>query len=356
MSRDRRGRRAEPPSLASDAPLAPGPFEELFLKPSRPLDLDAAGAGSRDVFSQQPAAGTTAAEGERESVIYSPFSPAAESPPAFPQPPEPPPITMETGDFKPAPRSFEELVQELLPVPGENDFQPRTRRRVIPLAAWVAGAVLLLASGTAFLLRERLTAIFSSSPAGVVAATAQVDQNPATTLAAQPGDHPAELPTAPVPENPAAVGDPEPVAPAPAAEQLAPSQPGSEPATPDKARTQPLALPPAATLTGVSWQTTAAGTEVIITGDGVFAPASVRVNALAAPPRVLVRLARVRPGAAGEQRAVGTREVERIRFGYHGELSPPELYVVLDLPSPSVSLAGHTVDGDAVRLNLQRAR
>lgn len=346
MSRDRRGRRAEPPSSVKHEPLAPGPFEELFLKPSRPLDLDAAGAETRDVFPQQPAAGTTAAEGERESVIYSPFSPATESPPAFAQPMEPPTITMETGIFKPAPRSFERLVEELVPAPDEDESRPRARRRGIPLAAWVGGTVLLLAGGTAFLFRDRLAASVVTSPTAVGASTGQVDPGAAAVLAPPAGDEPGGVAPATPSTSDGEPDDAEPV----------PRQQASLAEATAPAQESPPFLAPAGTVTGVSWQATDTGTEVIIRGDGALAAGRVRVNVLSGPPRVLVRLADVSSARSGEQRAVGTSEVERIRFGYHGELSPPELYVVLDLTSAAVALAGHTVEGDVVRLHLLRPR
>lgn len=341
MSRDRRGRREEPPSRPDGEPLAPGPFEELFLKPTRPLDLDAAGAEARDVFVQEPPPDDPPTSEARESVIYSPFSPATESPPAFPQPPEPPPITMETGVFKPPPRSFEKLVEELVPIPDEDESRPPARRRGIPFAAWVAAAVLLLAGGTAFLFRDRLAAPFRPSPAAVDAVASRVDAEPLTAEADRPGD---------------AFGETAPATSSETEAQATAERPAAAPEPTPAPPPDPPVLAPAATVAGVSWRATDAGTEVTIRGDGAFAPGRVRVNPLSSPPRVLVRLAEVSAGNTGEQRAVGTREVERIRFGYHGELSPPELYVVLDLTSAAVPLAGHTVEGDVVRLHLLRPR
>ncbi len=351
MSRSRRGSRAEPPTQASDEPVAPGPFEELFLKPTRPLDLEGASEQARDVFPQPPATGTTAVEGERESVIYSPFTPATASPPAFPQPAGPPPITMETGVFEPAPPSFEKLVEELVPPPDEDESPPMARRPRIPLPVVVAATLLILVIVAAFLLRERLTALFLRPPTSALVVAESQDRSSPTSFAAHPGEAPGAESLATLPE-----GQSQSPAPESAVQLLAPSQPDVAPALPEGVPTPASALPPAGSLLGVSWRTTEAGTEVVIRGDGALAPGRVRVNALEAPPRVLVRLAEVRPGPAGEQRAVGTREVERIRLGYHAELSPPQLYVVLDLTSSSVALAGHRVEGDTVRLTLRRPR
>lgn len=344
MSRDRRRRNAEPPPAASNEPLAPGPFEELFLKPTRPLNLDGAGAPEREAFPQPPAGGTAEIEDERESVIFSPFTPVTDTPPAFPQPTEPPPITMQTGVFKPAPASFEKLVEELLPQPGEDEAPRTGKRRRIPRAAPLVIVAALVAFGAAFLLRERLAATFRAAG------------KPPATLTAEPGDSIAAAPPAGAPESSTQASAPEPIGQVPAAAQAVPESLGGAPAAAVATETAAPALPPATSLVHVSWRTNDEGTEVTLTTDGVLAPGRVRVNALPAPPRVLVRLAEIRPGAAGEPRHVGAREVERVRFGYHEELSPPELYVVLDLAAGSVTLGDATVDGNLVRLTLHRSR
>ena len=344
MNRDRRRRGGEPPPAASDEPLAPGPFEELFLKPTRPLNLDGVAEPKREALPQPPAGGTAKIEGERESVIFSPFTPVTDTPPPFPQPTEPPPITMQTGVFKPAPASFEKLVKEFLPQPGEDGAPRAGKRRRIPRAAPLFLVALLVAFGVAFLLRERLTATFRAAG------------KPAATRAAEPGDSIAAAPPASAPESGEQTAAPEPIGQVPVAEQAVPESPGRAPAAAVATEAALPALPPAATLAQVSWRTTDEGTEITLTADGVLAPDRVRVNVLPAPPRVLVRLAEIRPGAAGEPRHVGTREVERVRFGYHEELSPPELYVVLDVAAGPVTLAGHAVEGNLVRLTLHRSR
>jgi len=351
MSRNRRGSPAEPPTQASDEPLAPGPFEELFLKPTRPLDLEGGIDQARDVFPQPPAAAGTTVEGERESVIYSPFTPATASPPAFPQPAGPPPITMEAGVFEPAPPSFEKLVEELVPPPAEEESPQIARRLRIPLPVVVAATLLILIIVAAFLLRERLTPLFFRPPSSAVVAAESQDRSAPPSAAGHPGEAPGAGPLSTFPERQSESPAPESLV-----EQPAPSQPDVAPAPPEGVPAPAAALPPAGSLIGISWQAIETGTEIVLTGDGSLTPGRVRVNALEAPPRVLVRLAEVRPGAAGEQRAVGTREVERIRIGYHAELSPPELYVVLDLTSPTVALASHTVDHDSVRVTLRRPR
>ncbi len=351
MSRDRHGRRAPPPTQASEEKLAPGPFEQLFLKPSRPLDLNGISEQARDVFPPAPVTSESRVEDEQESVIFSPFTPATASPAAFPQPEDTPPVSPETGACKPTHRSFEELVGEFLPAPDNQQPPPAGRRRKIPLAGWIAAAGVFFIITVAFLVRERLAAIVFSRPAGVLSATSELDRGSTPAVAASLSEVPGELPPTALGADQSEVSSPGPVV-----EQRAPSQADLAPATPETPTTPAPALPPAGALTDVSWQTSDTGTEVVIRGDGAFAPGRVRVNALIAPPRVLVRLAGVRPGAVVDQRAVGTPEVGRLRLGYHAELSPPELYLVLDLTSPAVALVGQKVEGDTVRVTVQRSR
>lgn len=334
MSRERDKRRTEPPSPLDEEKLAPGPFEELFLKPARPLDLDDTSPGTRDVFPREARGEAPAPHRDRESVIFSPFTPTSPVPPPFTQP-EPPPA-QETGVSKPAPPSFAKLVEELVPVPDDEEEPPPPRRRRIPAIAWALPAVLAVAAGGAWLLRDRL----SVSPA-------------ASTTEVEPVD-PQGIGAAPSPDTEQV------------ASEVADAAPAGEPATPSPAGLvpepvaapppQPPPLAPAAALAGVSWRAIPAGTEVAIRADGFLAPQRVQVNVLTSPPRVLVRLAQVAVGTVGEQRTVGTGGIERIRFGYHGELSPPQLYVVLDLSSPAVALVEHALDENTVRLVLRRPR
>lgn len=334
MSRERDKRRTEPPSPLDEEKLAPGPFEELFLKPARPLDLDDTSPGTRDVFPREARGEAPAPHRDRESVIFSPFTPTSPVPPPFTQP-EPPPA-QETGVSKPAPPSFAKLVEELVPVPDDEEEPPPPRRRQAPAIAWVAVVVAAVVAGGAWLLRDRLSFSTAASTSEVEPVEPQVtgDSLPADEdrMAPETADAP---PTAEPAAAPPAAVVPEPLASPPP---------------------QPPPLAPAAALAGVSWRAIPAGTEVNIRADGFLAPERVQVNVLTAPPRVLVRLARVAAGTIGEQRTVGTGGIERIRFGYHGELSPPQLYVVLDLASPAVTLDEHTVEGDTVRLVLRRPR
>lgn len=327
MNRDRRGRRGEPPPPSDESPFGPGPFEELFLKPTRPLDLDGTREEIRDVFAGEPAAPPAP---ER----HSPFSTPPASPP-FTQPSEPPPLHLETGVFKKPRQSFEELVEEILPPVEEvAPVPPPSRRRGVPASVWLALAVLLLAA--AFWQRERLLSGWSAGPR-----TSSIP--PATE--GFPGVPPAQAPA----EGPSLAGPPGPAT-HPEAALEPPVGVAAEPAPPPS----PSPLPPASTLVEVSWRSGAAGTEVSLRADGEIANERLRVNMLSNPPRVLLRLTRVNTGSGAEVREVGSEEVARVRLGYHPELSPPELYVVLDLTSPTVELAEQRVAGDAVQLLLRR--
>ncbi len=334
MSRERDKRRTEPPSPLDEEKLAPGPFEELFLKPARPLDLDGTSPGTRDVFAREARPETPAPHQDRESVIFSPSTPPSSLPPPFTQP-EPPPA-QETGVTKPAPPSFAKLVEELVPAPDAEEEPPPPRRPRIPAIAWVAVAVVAVAAGGAWLLRDRL----SVSPAAL---TTEVEPMDPQGIGAHPSTDAERMASEVAEADPAAEAATAPPA-AAAPEPLAPPPP------------QPPPPAPAAALAGVSWRAIPTGTEVTLRADGFLAPQRVQVNVLTSPPRVLVRLAQVAAGTLGDQRNVGSGGIERIRFGYHGELSPPQLYVVLDLASSAVTLDDYTVEGHTVRLVLRWPR
>lgn len=336
VSRDRDKRRTEPPYAHEEEKPAPGPFEELFLKPSRPLDLEDTSPARRDVFAGEPQAKTPATPQERESIIFSPFTPTSPTPPAFAQPATPPPGSGATSVSKPGAPSFEKLVEELVPAPDAEAESPPARSGRISAMVWLLVALVAALAGAAWLLRDRLVGSPAAPPGAVEPASPQLTSE--TPLSEGQGSVLAASDAGPATET--AVAVPPAAAPQPTAEALLESPPPA----------------PAAALAGVSWRLIADGTEVTIRTDGFLAPQRVRVNVLTSPPRVLVRLAQVFPGKLGEHTAVATGGVERIRLGYHGELSPPQLYVVLDLASPAVTLAEHAVEGDTVRLVLRRPR
>lgn len=97
----------------------------------------------------------------------------------------------------------------------------------------------------------------------------------------------------------------------------------------------------------ITWTQEAGATRITIRGDGTFSEQSVSVSPMSSPPRVLIRLRRVETFPKYEM-SVGTFEVEKIRLGFHPELNPPALYVVVDLGAEGAQLQGHRVEGDRV--------
>ena len=73
------------------------------------------------------------------------------------------------------------------------------------------------------------------------------------------------------------------------------------------------------------------GSVVSIGLDGSLTGERIRHFPMDAPPRYGVQLRGIRSPYRGEVVGAGTPEVERVRVGFHGEVTPPELHVVLDL-------------------------
>jgi hypothetical protein len=111
---------------------------------------------------------------------------------------------------------------------------------------------------------------------------------------------------------------------------------------------------PADLVEDVSWRQTGAGTEIVITGNGSFDEQWVSVLPMSAPPRILIRLRQIKEKYRAYELAAGTDEVLRIRLGHHPEQSPPALYVVLDVPDPSVHALGTVIEGNQVRVTVGR--
>ena len=95
-------------------------------------------------------------------------------------------------------------------------------------------------------------------------------------------------------------------------------------------------------------------TTVVIRGNGVFEPSSIRSLRLADPMRVWLSVAHIETFFKPNEIDVGSREIERVRIGYHPEDSPPALYIVLDLAGDDVFLLDTSVQGDAIRLTVGR--
>ena len=122
----------------------------------------------------------------------------------------------------------------------------------------------------------------------------------------------------------------------------------------------PAAMPPpagqerASRVVDVAAATQGDVTTVVIRGNGVFEPSSIRSLRLADPMRVWVSVSHIETFFKPNEIAVGSREIERVRIGYHPEDSPPALYIVLDLAGDDVFLLDTSVQGDAIRLTVGR--
>jgi hypothetical protein len=89
---------------------------------------------------------------------------------------------------------------------------------------------------------------------------------------------------------------------------------------------------PARLIREISWGSVPGETIVVVGGDGDLSEGRVSHQRLAgSPPRELVKIAGITAPYRDSEIAVGTRELARIRTGYHPETR--ELYVVLDLPA-----------------------
>jgi hypothetical protein len=95
-------------------------------------------------------------------------------------------------------------------------------------------------------------------------------------------------------------------------------------------------------------------TTVTIRGNGVFDPSFVRSLRLNDPLRVWVSISHIESPFKPNEIGVGSREIERVRIGFHPEDSPPALYIVLDLAGDDVFLLDTSMQGDAIRLTAGR--
>jgi len=108
---------------------------------------------------------------------------------------------------------------------------------------------------------------------------------------------------------------------------------------PSDAATEPAPAPPAqtaSTVESVNWRAENGRTRVLIRADGVLHDGTVDAIRLDEPPRVLVRIRDITQPFAPHRFEVASSEVSAIRVGYHPELRPAALYVVLDLTSDDV--------------------
>lgn len=233
--------------------------------------------------------------------------------------------------------SFEDLVAEIFPdaeqaAPELLAAQPASR-----FGRWlaVAGFIVVLAAG-GYLLRDWIVDIV-------------VGRSDAPSLT--PGDDPLAAGRPPVANHVSTVPldateqGAEPVLP-----PVATPVPTPEPEPLPPARVDPASLAAATRVLSARFEPTAGGGVVILQGDGGIVSRRVRSLRLENPPRQLVRISGIVAQPVPETVPVGGALVARIRMGHHPELSPPELYVVLDLAAASVRVGTPESTGDTVRI------
>lgn len=123
---------------------------------------------------------------------------------------------------------------------------------------------------------------------------------------------------------------------------------------PPAERPQPVAQGRASRVVDVAAAAEGDITTVVIRGNGAFDPSSVRSLRLEDPLRIWMGVSHIETFFKPNEIGVGSREVERIRIGYHPEDSPPALYIVLDLAGDNVFLLDTSVRGDTIRLTVGR--
>lgn len=312
-----------PPSLpaAGQAPAQPPRFAEIFA-PAPELP-------------EPPAPAVPAEPRPREEMTdRTPGSPAPTSPFVDDENPFGP-----SSDRSRGPRrgrdpgaSFEELVSEMFPpeepaAPALLVEEPRGSR-----LRWIALALLVVvAAAGAYHYRGPLLAVVRGGGAATGAAPAVDGPEvlPAPTEAAVPTAVAAELPT-PAPE-PTAVPEP----------------PSATPAAP---AVDPASLVPATRIRAARWEGTRDGGVVVLQANGGVVARRIRHLRLEDPPRELVRISGIVGPTEPDTISVDGALVSRIRLGHHPELSPPELYVVIDLASPAARGATPEPSGDTIRI------
>ncbi|MCP4902736.1 MAG: hypothetical protein GY906_37720 [bacterium] len=100
----------------------------------------------------------------------------------------------------------------------------------------------------------------------------------------------------------------------------------------------------------VNWVQAEGSTVIEIRGNGRFVEERIFASPMSSPPRVLLRLRRVETFPNYEM-AIESQEVQMVRMGYHPELSPPALYVVLDLVQ-GARFEGYQLDGGRILITI----
>jgi uncharacterized protein (TIGR02266 family) len=142
-----------------------------------------------------------------------------------------------------------------------------------------------------------------------------------------------------------------PVATAGAAPDLSVPPAAAEPPAAEPA-VAPALGPPATHVDKITWRQDGGATDLVIWMNGTVAADAFRHSHLGGPvPREVFRLRGIDAPFAQAELPVGTGQLRRVRTGYHPELSPPELHVVLDLAGLGVTMT--SVEAEATRLHVR---
>ncbi|MCM2268722.1 MAG: PilZ domain-containing protein [Thermoanaerobaculia bacterium] len=310
------------------------------------------------------AAGVPAAEPAVPQRELSFAGGAADEPPAPSRAPEPPAFRLFGDGERPAGADDDGLLAEagpdlFAPVTPPESFEPlpsepyygSARRR--ESARWLP--VVLVA---AIVVAALAAWWFLSGPGAEPAASADADAAQPAPPAERPRLDPQPGPeaslaeavgVAPTPAPAAGEADDEPLDAAPAASVAAPAPPTPQaaPAIPADQRFTRV--------TDIAWKTFDGGTDVTLTGDGIFAPGSFRWFEMRDErPRVLVRVTGVAAGFPRPSLTAGTPELAGVRVGFHEKPAGNELHVVLDLGAGGARVEWVDATGDRLVVRLRR--
>lgn len=125
---------------------------------------------------------------------------------------------------------------------------------------------------------------------------------------------------------------------------------------PAKPATEPEDLPPLTRIEEITWQRVDGGTEVLLLGDGAFAPrAWTHYHLAGGNPRELIKVRGVDTPYTRSLLPVGSDEVRQVRVGYHVLPQANELHVVMDLTGPGVEASTVEADGRSLRILIRSA-
>jgi len=101
----------------------------------------------------------------------------------------------------------------------------------------------------------------------------------------------------------------------------------------------------------VTWRETDRGTLITIWADRTLTSDHFETFAVSGgSPRVVVKLVGVSARYPQQELGVGTGEVQRLRFGFHGDKAPAETHVVADLAGADVRVLEATTRGKSVEV------